>query len=217
MRLFSLLFVSMFLISGCGSGGGSDSGQDSVSNSGSDISNSGDFNGTPSNPDEDNDSIQGPVDPGNGGSGTESDPTPIEGFEQEMLTAVNAARATGYDCGGTFMPAVAPLTWDADLEQAAFVHSSNMANYNFFSHTGQDGLSVSDRVTNQGYSWRAVGENIAAGQDDVNAVMTGWLNSPGHCKNIMSANFTQMGASFVNNSSTQYGIYWTQVFAAPSS
>ncbi|PSW05439.1 CAP domain-containing protein [Photobacterium lipolyticum] len=213
MRLFSLIFVSLFLISGCGSGGGSDSVQNSVSNSGSGISNSGDFNGTPSTPDEGSGSIQDPVNSGNGDSSPA--PAPITGFEQEMLTAVNAARAAGYDCGGTFMPAVGPLTWDADLEQAAFVHSSNMANYNFFSHTGQDGLSVSDRVTNQGYSWRAVGENIAAGQKDVNAVMTGWLNSPGHCKNIMSANFTQMGASFVTNSSTQYGIYWTQVFAAP--
>ncbi|MDX1302919.1 CAP domain-containing protein [Photobacterium sp.] len=213
MRLFSLLFVSIFFISGCGSGGGSDR----DSNSGGDISNSSDLNGSPSTSDKDNGSVQDQDASGSGDSGMGSDSTPITGFEQEMLTAVNAARATGYDCGGTFMQAVGALTWDADLEQAAFVHSSNMANYNFFSHTGQDGLIVGDRVINQGYSWRAVGENIAAGQKDVNAVMTGWLNSPGHCKNIMSANFTQMGASFVMNSDTQYGIYWTQVFADPRS
>ncbi|GAB6263968.1 hypothetical protein PSSHI_42120 [Photobacterium sp. R1] len=113
------------------------------------------------------------------------------------------------------MAAAGPLTWDYSLEQAAFVHSSNMANYDFFSHTGLDGSTPSSRVTAQGYDWRTVGENIAAGQKSVSSVMQGWLDSPGHCKNIMNGSFTQMGAASVTNSGSTYGIYWTQVFAAP--
>ncbi|PSV49761.1 CAP domain-containing protein [Photobacterium indicum] len=218
MRLISLLLISTFTLAGCGSGGsgGSDSSQVSSganSNTGSDSSVPDSGNGSGTNPE--------------GGSGSTPAPSPEPsplpppapdtGFQGEMLAAVNAARATQQDCGGTIMPPVPALTWDAQLEQAAYTHSNDMANYNFFSHTGSDGSSVSTRVTAQGYTWSSVGENIAAGQKDVDEVMTSWINSPGHCLNIMSANFTQMGASFVTNSSTQYGIYWTQVFAKPRS
>jgi uncharacterized protein YkwD len=38
--------------------------------------------------------------------------------------------------------------------------------------------------------------------------MKEWLNSPGHCTNIMNPAFTEMGAWIS-------GLYWTQVFAQP--
>ncbi|MGF1869904.1 CAP domain-containing protein [Photobacterium indicum] len=218
MRLISLLLISTFTLAGCGSGGsgGSDSGQVSSggnSNTGGDSSVPDSGNGSGTNPEDGSGSTPAPSPE----PSPLPPPAPDTGFQDEMLAAVNAARATQQDCGGTIMPPVPALTWDAQLEQAAYTHSNDMANYNFFSHTGSDGSSVSTRVTAQGYTWSSVGENIAAGQKDVDAVMTSWINSPGHCLNIMSANFTQMGASFVTNSSTQYGIYWTQVFAKPRS
>ncbi|MGF1733545.1 CAP domain-containing protein [Photobacterium kasasachensis] len=214
MRTLSLLILSTLLVTGCGSGGGSDDGAatggDSNSGNGSVISgdgNSGSNNGGSS----DNGGNSG-----NNGDNNGSNGDPQNGdFADQMLAAVNAARAQARDCGGQMMPAVPALTWDYSLEQAAFVHSSNMANYNFFSHTGLNGDQPSDRVSDQGYSWSTVGENIAAGQRDLASVMDSWLKSPGHCKNIMSANYTQMGASSVTNSSAQYSIYWTQVFARP--
>lgn len=113
------------------------------------------------------------------------------------------------------MPAVARLSWNEQLQQAAYIHSSHMAKYEFFSHTDLEGKEVSHRVHDQGYNWRAVGENISAGAVDVEAVMAGWLASPGHCANIMSADFTEMAAAVVTNNATYYGSYWTQVFAAP--
>ena len=136
-------------------------------------------------------------------------------FEQEMLSVVNTARAQARKCGGRSMPAVAELIWNEQLQQAAYAHSSNMAKYEFFSHTGLDGKEVSHRVHDEGYNWRAVGENISAGASDIEAVMAGWLSSPGHCSNIMSADFTEMAVVVVTNNSTYYGNCWTQVFAAP--
>lgn len=208
MRTLSLLILSTLLVTGCGSGGSSDDNvvADNGSNSGGGAvipgGDSGSGSGSGSNS-------------GNNGN-TGNDGSPQSGdFAEQMLAAVNAARAQARDCGGQMMPAVPALTWDYSLEQAAFVHSSNMANYNFFSHTGLNDDQPSDRVSDQGYSWSSVGENIAAGQQTLDSVMTSWLNSPGHCVNIMSANYTQMGASSVTNSSAQYGIYWTQVFARP--
>ncbi|KAF4033882.1 putative SCP domain-containing protein [Phytophthora infestans] len=52
-------------------------------------------------------------------------------------------------------------------------------------HDGSDGSSMSERITQAGYDWSAVAENVAAGQVDVDAVMVAWINSPEHLENIM--------------------------------
>ena len=41
-----------------------------------------------------------------------------------------------------------------------------------------------------------VGENIAAGQGSAQQVVAGWLASPGHCANILSRRFAEMGAAY---------------------
>lgn len=134
-----------------------------------------------------------------------------------MLDAVNQARAVSRICddGEPIMPAVNKLAWDCNLQAAAIGHSQDMATNDFFSHTGSDGLSPSNRVTNAGYQWRATGENIAAGQRSVSQVMQGWLDSPGHCANIMAPVFTEFGFGYAENASTLYRTYWTQNFGTP--
>ncbi|MEX2366451.1 MAG: CAP domain-containing protein [Pseudohongiellaceae bacterium] len=74
-------------------------------------------------------------------------------------------------------------------------------------------MAISDRVTATGYTWSAVGENIAAGYSSVEEVMQGWLKSPGHCRNIMSDQFSEFGVSRVDVSDADFPSYWTQVFA----
>jgi uncharacterized protein YkwD len=133
--------------------------------------------------------------------------------EQEMLNLVNQARSSSRSCGSDAMPAVAKLTWSCQLRNAAKLHSKDMAEENFFSHTGSNGLSVGDRATASDYSWNRVGENIAAGQTSTSQVMAGWLNSPGHCINIMSAGFTEFGSALVTATESDHSHYWTQVFA----
>lgn len=126
---------------------------------------------------------------------------------------LNAARATGRNCGTTFYPAAGPLAWSTTLEAAALAHSTWMQQTNTFSHTGANGSTVATRVTAAGYNWTMVGENIAAGQPTLASVMQAWLNSPGHCANIMDPRFAAMGIAFATNPDTREGIFWTQVFA----
>ncbi|MGD8911474.1 MAG: Ig-like domain-containing protein [Candidatus Thiodiazotropha sp.] len=133
--------------------------------------------------------------------------------DKVMLTLVNNARDEARSCGTTNYPAVSLVTWNCTLEQAAQGHSTSMAENNFFSHTGLDDSSPGDRITAAGYTWRTYGENIAAGYPDEESVMTAWLESPGHCANIMNANFTELGVAVDENPSSQYRIYWTQEFA----
>jgi uncharacterized protein YkwD len=135
--------------------------------------------------------------------------------DKEMLTQVNNARSQARNCGTVNYKATAALSWNCTLEAVADAHSRDMGDHNFFSHTGSDGLSVGNRVTNAGYDWSAVGENIAAGQPTIDVVMNAWLDSPGHCANIMSPSYSEFGATSYAVSGSDYPIYWTQVFAKP--
>ncbi|WP_253938766.1 CAP domain-containing protein [Hahella sp. HN01] len=128
------------------------------------------------------------------------------------MEAHNQARSEGRNCGSAYFPAAEPLVWNCKLGAAATKHTEDMVNNNFFSHTGSDGSQVGDRTRAEGYnSWR-VGENIAAGYESTQQVMAGWLKSPGHCSNIMGAEYTEMGAKKVSTSSASYPHYWTSVF-----
>jgi uncharacterized protein YkwD len=125
-----------------------------------------------------------------------------------MLKLVNQARRSGYKCGEEQMPSVGPLMWNDLLEKSSLAHAKDMAEKKFFDHIAPDGSQPADRVSRAGYLWSSVGENIARGQDSTEEVMEGWLNSPGHCKNILNKNFTQMGAARFQN-------HWVQNFGSP--
>ncbi len=135
-----------------------------------------------------------PVNPG---------PTPVN--KNLVLQLVNEVRKKGCNCGGTWYPAAAPLTWNVQLEQAALVHSNDMYANNYFSHAAKDGSKAGQRLDNAGYPWRTYGENIAFGYRSEREVVKGWVQSAGHCKNLMSPAFKEMAVSRV-------GDYWTQVF-----
>lgn len=139
----------------------------------------------------------------------------MPGFQADLLQQINTARAIARQCGANAMPAAAPLSWNARLFSAAARHSRDMARNDYFSHTSLDGRSMGERVSNEGYAWTAVAENIAAGQGSVRAVMATWLSSPGHCANIMRANHAHVAVSCVHQTGSRYGRYWTMVLAKP--
>lgn len=134
---------------------------------------------------------------------------------QRVLELVNAARTEPRKCGGDQYDAAEPLTLSALLNEAALGHARDMAARGEPSHNGSDGSLPGDRITRAGYTWRASGENVAAGQRDADAVVAAWLASPGHCATLMGPYFTETGVAFALAPSKNPAIYWTQVFAAP--
>lgn len=133
-----------------------------------------------------------------------------------ILDQVNAARASARLCGAQAYPAAPPLRWNDALGKAALAHSRDMATRRYFSHRARDGSQVAERAVRAGYSWRRVGENIAFGQRTPEEAVAGWLDSPGHCANIMNGGFTDMGAAYGVTPERQTGIiYWTQAFGTP--
>lgn len=133
--------------------------------------------------------------------------------QQRMLDLVNSIRAASQACGSNEMPAVPALSWGCALADAAEVHSLDMAKYGFLDHTGSNGLTLEHRLTAQNYNAGAWAENIAEGYESVEDVVQGFMNSPGHCRNIMSALVTEFGAEAAQSSEGRW--YWTQVFATP--
>ena len=129
-------------------------------------------------------------------------------FRTSMLTAVNNLRVKGCNCSGTVMPPVKKLTWNSQLETAAIRHATDMAQNNYFSHVSQNGDEVDTRISATGYDWSFVGENIAHGYDEIEPVMKGWVDSYGHCVQLMSAEVTEIGVA-------KYGTYWVMDFAKP--
>jgi len=134
---------------------------------------------------------------------------------ERALALVNAARARSRKCGNVAYAPAPPLKLAPLLEIAARAHANDMAQHSSFDHVGADGSRPADRVTRTGYRWRTVGENIAAGSSEVDAVVEGWLDSPGHCSNIMGPQFKEMGIAYAVNPESKAHIYWAQVFATP--
>jgi uncharacterized protein YkwD len=102
-----------------------------------------------------------------------------------------------------------PLTLNAKLSKAAQDHSADMASHQNMSHTGSDGSDPGQRITTAGYTWSAYGENVAFGYSTPEAVMAGWMSSPGHKRNILDCDFKEIGVGLA-----QPGSYWTQDFGA---
>jgi hypothetical protein len=133
----------------------------------------------------------------------------------ELVTLVNAARAQGHTCGTEYFGPAAPVAWNPDLAEAALAHSTDMATRRYFNHKAPDGSMVGERAARAGYHGYRAGENIASGQHSVQEVLTSWLESPGHCANIMNPGFRDMGAAWViNPDNRNHTPYWTQVFGA---
>ena len=121
---------------------------------------------------------------------------------------INQSRGQARNCGVTAFPAVGPLAWDARIEEAARAHSAYQSQVNTLSHTGAGGSDVGQRLNAAGFAWTSWGENVGWNYPTAQAVFQGWLDSPGHCANLMNANFTMVGWARV-------GVYDTMDFAIP--
>jgi uncharacterized protein YkwD len=125
--------------------------------------------------------------------------------EQAMAQAINAERAANG------LPAVA---LSQKLTQAARYHSRDMADNNYFSHTGLTGSSPGDRITQACYEWWTYGEIIAAGSADVTTILDLWMNSAGHRAIILDPDYKDFGVGYAHNGNSQYRYYWTVDFGS---
>ncbi|WP_250005873.1 CAP domain-containing protein [Actinoplanes sp. M2I2] len=122
-------------------------------------------------------------------------------YETEVVKLTNVER-TARGCTA--------LRIDSRLVTAARAHSTDMVKAGFFDHTGSDGSNFVTREVRAGYPKRdAAAENIAYGYKTPQQVVTAWMNSTGHRKNILNCASTAVGVGLAYKSGTPY---WTQNF-----
>ena len=130
-------------------------------------------------------------------------------FAQEVLRLTNEFRAQN---------GRKPLTLNRELNAAAQKHSRAMAEGDFFSHNSLNGDRPWDRAEDEGYTARSMGENIAAGQRTPQQVVQGWINSPGHRRNMLNPSYTELGVGYFelenDTGRVNYNRYWTQKFGS---
>jgi uncharacterized protein YkwD len=106
------------------------------------------------------------------------------------------------------------LALSSELADAAQSYSQVLASSGCFEHTCGPVPNLVDRDAQAGYTgWTNIGENIAAGYPTAEAVVAGWMASPGHRANILSANYTEIGIGMTAGGG-QFGTYWAQEFGA---
>jgi uncharacterized protein YkwD len=132
--------------------------------------------------------------------------------EEQVLALVNDVRQTGTTCGGVAAPPTHPLEMNGALRCAARVHALDMGIRGYFDHTNPEGEDPFVRMGHAGYDYVAAGENIAGGQLDPAMVMQGWIESPGHCHNIMSPDFLDLGVGHATVDGSPFVHYWVQTF-----
>lgn len=141
-------------------------------------------------------------------------PARLAEAEAEVLRLVNVERAAGANCGGVEYGPAGPLVMDALLREVARAHSLDMGERDYFDHTNPDGDDPFDRMEAAGFNGASPwGENIAAGQTSAAMVVSGWMDSPGHCQNIMEPGYRALGVGYAQVAGSSYAHYWTQVFA----
>lgn len=101
-----------------------------------------------------------------------------------------------------FAAGLPPLAWDDRLARSAQGHAADLAARNVLQHV-VDGVTPLDRALAEGYPAANLGENlfrVSPAPPDLSLadeMVAAWMDSPGHCANILSPDFTQMGVAVV--------------------
>jgi len=103
------------------------------------------------------------------------------------------------------------LQANSDLDNSAQGWTDTMVATHQFTH----GYDFASRISAAGFHWSSAGENIATGFQTPRQVVRAWMASTGHCQNILSPTYQNVGTGvsahpvpgFASGPST-----WTQDF-----
>jgi uncharacterized protein YkwD len=146
-------------------------------------------------------------------------PSPVASCTPVPKVAVNAStpkpntitRILGLTNQERLKLKLAALKPSSALNLAAQRHAEDLLRSQTFSHVGSTGSRLTDRVGAANYQYEYVGENIYMQypQNLPDAAVIGWMNSPGHRRNILNNNYTEIGLGYATDGNKHY---YVQVF-----
>ena len=125
---------------------------------------------------------------------------PENDSERQLFEALNHERAAH---------SLPVLRWDDALFKAARLHALRMVNLNQLEHQLPNEPNLEERCVAAGARFSVIAENIAIGPNP-NTIHSGWMNSPGHRKNILDARFNSVGIAAVRGTG---GLFAVQDFS----
>jgi hypothetical protein len=125
---------------------------------------------------------------------------PRNDSERQLFDSLNRERTA---------QGLSALQWDNALFKAARKHALLMLNLNMLEHQLPNEPTLEARLAEAGARFAAIAENIAIGQNP-ETIHNGWMNSPGHRKNILDPRLTSVGIAAVRGPG---GLYAVQDFS----
>ncbi|MBV8520233.1 MAG: hypothetical protein JO197_22775 [Acidobacteria bacterium] len=116
--------------------------------------------------------------------------TPTSAAVAAILAAMNRERAAR---------GLAPLRLNERLCAAARDRIDDMFAKRYFAHQSPDGIDPFSWVIQHGYRYLFAGENLATGYSGT-SVVDGWMHSPGHRRNVLGADYTEVGIAVADGS-----------------
>jgi uncharacterized protein YkwD len=143
----------------------------------------------------------------------------------DALTNCNVTDATFNDSEKAFLDIInqyrtsnglQPLTVSVNLNRSASWMAQDLATKNYFAHRDSLGRESQTRIAECG-STLSSGENLAAGTriDSAQSAFGLWRSSGGHNRNMLFADYTQIGIARAHNPGSRYTWYWVTTFAVP--
>jgi uncharacterized protein YkwD len=125
----------------------------------------------------------------------------LDAQESDLVAVVNSFRTAH---------GLARLAVSDTLTFASKWMATDMAVYDYFSHTARDGRAPVQRMTDAGYPapQTYTGENIAAGYASAAEVLSGWINSPAHYAVLTNPNYRAIGVGRAYSDCASYHTYW---------
>ena len=137
---------------------------------------------------------------------------------EAAMQRLNDARQRGAACRAGAMSTAAPLTWSEHLAAVAQVQAAEMARLRRISHLDSQNRGLPDRLRALGYRYSLAVENIGVGYSSLDEVVEAWLESEGHCENLMNAAVLEFGVACIDDGAAgapEERRYWTLVLGAP--
>jgi uncharacterized protein YkwD len=133
----------------------------------------------------------------------------------KAVEQLNALRRQSAPCA-TAGAAMQRLSWESRLAASAHEQAVDLAMQDRLSHTDSRNRGFGVRLRSSGYAAAGAGENLAAGQTDIEDTLQAWLASPSHCANLMQPEYRDVGLACVQRRGSRYERFWVAHFGVPA-
>lgn len=134
------------------------------------------------------------------------------------LRQVNEVRLRGATCPGGATWRAASVRWSDSLALAAQTQAREMARLERMSHVDGQNRGLAERLRATGYRFSTAVENVGVGYPSLGSIVQAWLESEGHCENLLDPAVLEFGLACMDADVTGAPAerrYWTLVLGAP--